>query len=76
MRVLFTISLLLFMVSCTQKSEDLAEKDQDVVEKIDGHPYPKIPTQMMLFGNSIEIDNFDIKERLDKEVIVNTINKS
>ncbi|MDG1657130.1 MAG: lytic transglycosylase domain-containing protein [Crocinitomicaceae bacterium] len=72
MRVLFTISLLLFIVSCTQKSEDLAEKDQDVVEKIDGHSYPKIPTQMMLFGNSIEIDNFDIKERLDKEVIVNT----
>ena len=33
---------------------------------------PKIPEKMSLFGEEIQLDNFDIRERLDKEIIVNT----
>ncbi len=58
------------MFSCDQESQG------DIVinrttEQVDHH-YPKIPLELELFEMGIKIDNFDIKERLDKEIIVNT----
>lgn len=65
---LFTLSFILSCQNQVDKSEDDAEVQ--VAESVEG--LPKIPKKMSLFGEEIELDNFDIRERLDKEIIVNT----
>ncbi|MDG1333080.1 MAG: lytic transglycosylase domain-containing protein [Crocinitomicaceae bacterium] len=65
---LFTLS---FIISCqNQMVEPEGESTEQVVES--APTLPKVPEKMSLFGEQIELDNFDIRERLDKEIIVNT----
>ena len=65
---LFTLS---FILSCqNQAVESEGESGSPVVESVEA--FPEIPEQMSLFGEQIKLDNFDIRERLDKEIIVNT----
>lgn len=71
-QVFFLLSFLsIFLFSCqnqeVQKSEVASNQSEEVLEE-----YPKLPKEMSLFGEQILLDNFDIRERLDKEIIVNT----
>ena len=71
-RVLFLSLLTLsFILSC--QNQDTQAIDYSSVEaNAKVNDYSKLPTEMSLFGESILLDNFDIRERLDKEIIVNT----
>lgn len=63
-----TLSLLL---SCENQDEKTVK---DTVMKVQNTEsvQPIIPKEMSLFGEEILLDNFDLRERLDKEIIVNT----
>jgi membrane-bound lytic murein transglycosylase D len=72
MRVFYVLVLCFSIISCTEENSTLKEEQDPVVESNDNHGIPLLPAEMTLFGELVGIDNFDIKERLDKEVIVNT----
>lgn len=65
---LFTLS---FILSCQNQEAQTAENDTVQIEE-KNQEYPKLPAEMSLFGETILLDDFDIRERLDKEIIVNT----
>lgn len=71
-RVLFlSLIALSFILSCQNQDEKTVSDTLDQADlKVENHP--KLPTEMSLFGEKIRLDNFDIRERLDKEIIVNT----
>lgn len=71
-RVLFLSLLALsFILSC--QNQDTQAVDHTSVEAgAEMDDYRKLPTEMSLFGENILLNNFDIRERLDKELIVNT----
>lgn len=59
------------LVSCQENTtEPVKNNPTQLIEKID--TLPRLPTEMRLFGEEILLDNFDMRERLDKELIVNT----
>lgn len=59
------------LISCQEAvKEPVVNNPTQLVEKIDS--LPALPSEMTLFGEEILIDNFDMRERLDKELIVNT----
>lgn len=64
---LFLLSLLF---SCQTEPLPAKETPSIIVENADVS-YPNLPKEMTLFGEKIQLDNFDVRERLDKEVIVN-----
>jgi len=69
--ILFFGSIFL-LLSCQNqevKKDRVATADQ-VIEQVE--MLPEIPEKMSLFGEEILLDNFDVRERLDKELIVNT----
>lgn len=60
-----------FTLSCQNQS--IEKEDEIAVQTVESEEsFPEIPEKMSLFGEEIHLDNFDIRERLDKEVIVNT----
>ena len=64
------VSLLL---GCGQKQPVANSKgDEKDVESQEKFVLPPLPKSVEFAGQTIEIDNFDLKERLDKELIVNT----
>lgn len=72
MRVLLVLVLCFSFLSCSKidaTADNLKEVETD--EKC-AEAMQSLPQEMSLFGESIVLDNFDIRERLDKEVIVNT----
>ena len=69
--LILSILAISVLLSCENQKEMTAESEPIQAEgKTDAHP--KLPTEMSLFGEEILLDNFDIRERLDKEIIVNT----
>ncbi|MFK7786266.1 MAG: transglycosylase SLT domain-containing protein [Crocinitomicaceae bacterium] len=64
----FTFCLL---VSCQNQTVE-ADGKPEVQTVETAQLIPQIPEKMSLFGEDIQLDNFDIRERLDKEIIVNT----
>ncbi len=69
--LILSVSALFALFSCQNQSVDEKDEKHDStdVQKV---KYPELPKEMMLFGEKIMLDNFDVRERLDKEVIVNT----
>lgn len=72
MRVLLVLVLCFSFLSCS-KIDATADnlKDVETNEKSE-EAIQSLPQEMSLFGESVVLDNFDTRERLDKEVIVNT----
>ncbi len=73
---LLLFSILLF--SC-ENSTVIQQKKQAVSETfVEQEPFtlPPLPKSMQFCGQSISFDNFDVKERLDREIIVNTYRHS
>ena len=65
---LLTLSLIL---SCQNQDAKMVDNIAIQAEsEVDTHL--KLPTEILLFGEKVLLDNFDIRERLDKEIIVNT----
>jgi len=69
---IFFISSLFFAVSCNSSKEIKQEPKVVNTESNESFSMPDLPTEMEFGGQKIKIDNFDIQERLDKELIVNT----
>lgn len=69
---IFFISSLIFAVSCSSPKEEKTEPGVVNIESNESFLMPDIPAEMHFGGQKIKLDNFDIQERLDKELIVNT----
>lgn len=70
--LIFTLSslLILLTISCQNQVSE-SPKNVNESEAIVEHETPKVPSEMDLFGETILLHNFDMRERLDKELIVN-----
>ncbi len=64
--------ILILTHSCEQKERESANISISTPIKDKQLETPPLPKVVELFGEKILIDNFDIQERLDKELIVNT----
>lgn len=76
MRIFYFFTLLFLITSCVQESQGDPDQETDsttseVSNDLD-HFYPILPVEVELFDVDVKINNFDVKERLDKEIIVNT----
>jgi len=63
---------LLIAISCTAPKPEKTETKKTVKVEKDEFIMPELPAEMKFCGKKIKFDNFDSKERLDKELIVNT----
>ena len=64
---------LLVFAACTEKKSDLVENTANLENSETDHfVLPPLPDTVFFCGNAIVLENFDMRERLDKEVIVNT----
>jgi len=61
-------TVIVFVLSGSQFRTDKEEQpnDQQIVKQ------PEIPDEVYLFGEKIPLENFEVYERLDRELIVNT----
>ncbi|PIE87094.1 MAG: murein transglycosylase [Bacteroidetes bacterium] len=69
--LILSFSLWSTLFSCQNEAVQTEQVASDSIER-QGVTYPDLPKEMTLFGEKIKLDNFDVRERLDKEVIVNT----
>jgi hypothetical protein len=68
---LFSLCLsILFITSCNQ--EQKVDEEQKEIEVADDFIMPPLPEEVTFADQEIKLDNFDLRERLDKELIVNT----
>ncbi len=63
--------VILASISCQNQNVDKPNVINNSAKATDVE-VTKLPSEMTLFGEKIELDNFDMRERLDKELIVNT----
>ncbi|MCH2231197.1 MAG: lytic transglycosylase domain-containing protein [Crocinitomicaceae bacterium] len=59
------------MLSCANSKKEEVKEEADTTS-VKSQIYPKLPESVLFCGKTISLDNFDIRERLDKEIIVNT----
>ena len=65
--VFFLVLSLLMLFSCQQKVEVKQTTEPSKTTDLQKFELPKLPSEMNFCGQAIQINNFDIKERLDKE---------
>jgi membrane-bound lytic murein transglycosylase D len=73
-RFSFFISLFTLILSACSTTEPSDEKKIQPIETIknkDQFQLPKSPKSVSFCGEDFPLDNFDVRERLDKEIIVN-----
>ena len=66
---LFT--LILSACSANEPSEEKKKEPIETIEKSIQFQLPKLPESVSFCGEEFPLDNFDVRERLDKEIIVN-----
>ena len=71
---IYFLVLGLILLSCKSKEQGGSHfgKSSNNTEINTGFSLPELPSEVEFCGQKITLDNFDIKERLDKELIVNT----
>ena len=74
MKQILLFSCLLIIISCQQK--DNLALDNATLKPIQNQSLPSLPKEMELFGQKINLEDEDIKERLDREIIMNTYAQS
>ncbi len=74
MKQILLFSCLLILISCQQK--DNLALDNATLKPIQNQSLPSLPKEMELFGQKINLEDEDIKERLDREIIMNTYAQS
>ena len=60
--------LLFFVLTCANDSK---EKKNQVRKYVNTHGLPSLPKSMIFFGEQIQLEDEDIRERLDREIITN-----
>jgi membrane-bound lytic murein transglycosylase D len=60
--------LLFFVLAC---ANDSTEKKNQVRKYVNTHGLPSLPKSMIFFGEQIQLEDEDIRERLDREIITN-----
>lgn len=74
--ILFVLLALIFSTSCEEaKTSDSEQKNAEkttVNSENERFKMPALPDTVLFCGETVLIDNFDMEERLDKELIVNT----
>ncbi len=78
MRFIQLLLLSFFLYSCTNSTENNVASNEKKETVIIERPIvtPQLPKEMSFCGKTITFDNFDVKERLDREIIVNTYRHS
>ena len=63
-----------FLKACTTDTNPKETPVEQVEEKEETKkiPLPPLPKSVIFCGQEFQLDNFDVRERLDKEIIVNT----
>lgn len=69
--LILSILALSIFLSC-QDNEVKTVEEALIQTESEFEDHPILPKEMSLFGEQIFLDGFDVRERLDKEVIVNT----
>ena len=60
------------MLSSCSSTEKQKEKDMtEIIQKTESFQLPDLPKSVSFCGEEFPLDNFDVRERLDKELIVN-----
>jgi hypothetical protein len=73
--LVLTVSIILFGYVTNAQSTRYKSDEEPVTKSISNMPRitaPKLPSSYTLFGEKVPIDVFDIKDRLDRELVVNT----
>lgn len=60
------------MASCSNPKKNRKIVNQTIVQNAESFSMPELPLEMTFGNQLIKLDNFDIKERMDRELIVNT----
>lgn len=69
MRILYFLCFI-GLVSCGQATKNKEEKKQTGTTGVQGVVFPKIPKSMIFAGQTINLEDEDIRERLDREILV------
>ena len=78
MRFIPLLLLSILLCSC-ENSTEIQPENQKILEKSivqEPRKLPPLPEKMTFCGQTINFSNFDVKERLDREIIVNTYRHS
>ncbi|MCH2223314.1 MAG: lytic transglycosylase domain-containing protein [Crocinitomicaceae bacterium] len=70
----FVVSLVLLLVGCSENKNaviDPPKKQESPQNKSLHFNLPKLPKSVAFCGEEILLDNFDVRERMDKELIIN-----
>ena len=67
-QILSTLFLSLIVISCKEDSVEVATKKSNSNSV---RILPELPKSMLFFGNKIQLRDEDIRERLDREIIIN-----
>ena len=72
------LSILLYLSfsSCTHNSEQLISERKPIQSSLLENKKMSLPPSVTFCGKTVSLDNFDVRERLDKELIVNTYRHS
>lgn len=70
--VSFLFVIILLISSCSDSNNEKKTGEDEVPEMQQHFKCPPLPDHVEFCGSRVELSNFDIRERLDKELIVNT----
>jgi hypothetical protein len=71
----FLIIISLLFTACNEKEKVVTnppEKTESTADKTFHVSLPKLPESISFCGEKIHLDNFDVKERMDRELVINT----
>ena len=71
-KIFINVVIFLFMFACTEKKQALIKHSNTSNTKISVNPLPNLPEHMYFAGKKIQLKDWDIKERLDREILTNT----
>lgn len=71
---LILLSFLISTVACTNHKNELVDKEEPVATQIITQQFklPTVPSEMEFCGETIDLTDIDLRERLDRELLVNT----
>lgn len=64
-------TLILSACSSPEKPKEKKEDTAEIIQKMESFQLPNLPASVSFCGEEFPLDNFDVRERLDKELIVN-----
>ena len=68
---IFFGAIILFSCSAPEKPKENEKGTTEIIQKNESFQLPNLPKSVSFCGEEFPLDNFDIRERLDKELIVN-----